>query len=421
MSAAAASTPGGTGMNTIQPPVNPKRKRAAAPPTPLLAVQSLRVRLNTDLGPADALRDIAFDLAQGETLGIVGESGSGKSMLALSLPGLLPEGARATGSIALGGEELIGLPDRALQNIRGRRIGMVFQEPMTALNPLHTVGDQVAEPLRLHRAMTRLAARQVAVELLKRVGIARADERVDAFPHQFSGGQRQRIGIAMALACGPDLLIADEPTSALDVTVQRQILDLLKELVAERGMALILISHDLGVVSRAVDRVLVMYGGCVVESGRTEDVFARPAHPYTRGLMAARPALDAPRGTRLATIAGQVPALAEMPRGCPFAGRCEWTLQACRAALPTLVNVAQGHAARCIRLDHLAPAQLAPRPPPPRPPVPVTTHAAPVAPAWADTQPPTPTPIPTQQSPSPSPSLSPSPSPSTSSTGAGLR
>jgi peptide/nickel transport system ATP-binding protein len=333
--------------------------------TPLLSVRNLRVQLTTDRGEADALREISFTLARGETLGIVGESGSGKSTLALSLPGLMPEGARVSGSIALNGEELIGLPDRALQAVRGRRIGMVFQEPMTALNPLHRVGDQVAEPLRLHQRMGRRAARAEAIALLGRVGIPHAAAKIDAYPHAFSGGQRQRIGIAMALACGPDLLIADEPTSALDVSVQRQVLALLRELVAERGMALILISHDLGVVASAVGRVLVMYGGCVVEAGRTNEIFSRPAHPYTRGLLAARPVLGAPRGTRLATIAGQVPALADMPAGCPFAGRCDWTIDACQTALPPAVPAlsavpprGEGHVARCIRLADLPPFAL---------------------------------------------------------------
>ena len=344
----------------------------AAPPspgsTPLLAVNRLHVSLPTARGPAHALRSVDFTLARGETLGIVGESGSGKSMLALALPGLLPEGAHASGSIRLGGQELLGLPERALQGLRGRRIGMVFQEPMTALNPLHTIGHQVAEPLRLHQRLGRQAARATAIELLEQVGIAHAAERIDAYPHQFSGGQRQRIGIAMALSAGPDLLIADEPTSALDVTVQQQILQLLRTLAAERGMALILISHDLAVVARAADRVLVMYGGAVVEAGATHDVFARPTHPYTRGLLAARPVPDAPRGTRLATIAGQVPALADLPTGCPFAGRCGWTIAACDTALPPALpapsprqrtepeaaqKAQEAHLARCIRMADL--------------------------------------------------------------------
>jgi peptide/nickel transport system ATP-binding protein len=216
---------------------------------------------------------------------------------------------------------------------------------------VHPIGRQVAEPLRLHQGLTARQARAEAVALLERVGIAQAAQRFDAYPHQFSGGQRQRITIAMALACGPDLLIADEPTTALDVTLQRQILDLITALVAERGMALILVSHDLGVIAQTVQRTLVMYGGTVVESGPTRTVFGAQAHPYTRGLFAARPRLGAARGTRLPTIAGTVPELADLPAGCPFAGRCALTIDACRTALPPAVALGPGHTARCIRLD----------------------------------------------------------------------
>ena len=276
--------------------------------------------------------------------------------------GLLPERARASGSIRLDGQELLGLPDAALCRIRGQRMAMVFQEPMTALNPLHRIGDQVAEPLRLHSGLGRAQARGQAQALLERVGIANAAQRMDAYPHQFSGGQRQRITIAMALACGPDLLIADEPTTALDVTIQQQILDLISDLVAERNMALILISHDLGVISQNVDRMLVMYGGSVVESGPTASIFAAMAHPYTRGLLAARPQL-APRTAqpvRLSTIAGTVPELVDLPAGCPFAGRCAFTAQACHHTRPEATLVAQDadgdHLVRCLRPEAMAPA-----------------------------------------------------------------
>jgi peptide/nickel transport system ATP-binding protein len=320
----------------------------------LLAVRDLSVRLDTHAGPAYAVRDVSFSLEAGETLGLVGESGSGKSLTVLALLGLLPEHARVTGSIVFEGRELVGANERALCALRGDRIGMVFQEPMTALNPVHTVGDQVGEPLRLHRDLSARAARREAIALLDRVGIPDAARRVDAYPHQFSGGQRQRITIAMALACGPDLLIADEPTTALDATLQRQILDLIGELVAERRMALILISHDLGVIARNVQRMLVMYGGSVVESGPTAAVFANRMHPYTLGLFAARPELHGAKGQRLATIPGTVPELVDLPKGCPFAGRCRWTIPECNAGLPAAVGVEQGHTARCIRLETVA-------------------------------------------------------------------
>ena len=323
---------------------------------PLLAVTDLSVLLQTQRGPAHAVRNVSFTLDRGETLGLIGESGCGKSITAMSLMGLLPENARVTGSIRFDGEELVGKSDRALCGIRGDRIGMVFQEPMTALNPVHSIGRQVAEPLRLHRGMNGADARKEAIALLDRVGIPDAARRIDAYPHQFSGGQRQRITIAMALACAPDLLIADEPTTALDVTIQQQILDLIAGLVAERGMGLMLISHDLGVIAQNVSRMLVMYGGSVVESGPTASVFAHMMHPYTRGLFAARPRLDAGRGQRLATIPGTVPELADLPPGCPFAGRCRFTIGDCFGVPPPPFEVDPGHRARCIRLDAVAEA-----------------------------------------------------------------
>jgi peptide/nickel transport system ATP-binding protein len=242
------------------------------------------------------------------------------------------------------------MDEARLCQLRGNRIGMVFQEPMTALNPLHTVGRQIAESLRLHKGMSGAAGRAEALRLLERVHLPQARERLDAYPHQLSGGQRQRVVIAIALACGPDLLIADEPTTALDVTIQREVLDLIGELVREDGMGLLLISHDLGVMADTVERLLVMYGGTVVESGPTAAVFERLAHPYTRGLFAARPRLGMARGARLATIAGRVPELADMPAGCPFADRCPLVIDACRAAPPPALAVAPGHEARCIRI-----------------------------------------------------------------------
>ena len=317
----------------------------------LLEVDNLRVTLQTSRGPADALREVSFAMRRGDTLGLIGESGCGKSMTALALMGLLPEGAQVSGSIRFDGNELTTLDDAAMCQLRGARIGMIFQEPMTALNPLHRIGRQIAEPLRLHRGLSAQAARAEALRLLQRVQLPDAQRRLDAYPHQLSGGQRQRVGIAIALACGPDLLIADEPTTALDVTIQREVLDLIAELVAADGMGLLLISHDLGVMAQTVQRLLVMYGGTVVESAATAALFDDRAHPYTRGLFAARPRLGLARGTRLTTIAGRVPELADMPAGCPFADRCNWVIPACRSALPPAMPVGAQHWARCIRLD----------------------------------------------------------------------
>jgi peptide/nickel transport system ATP-binding protein len=323
----------------------------SADATPLLEVTDLSVTLPTARGPAPVLRGVSFTLQRGEKLGVIGESGCGKSMTALAVMGLLPLGAIVEGSIRFAGRELVGLPDAAMCELRGDRVGMVFQEPMTALNPLHAIGAQVAEPLRLHRGMDRHAARAEALRLLDRVQLPNAAQRLDAYPHQLSGGQRQRVTIAMALACGPDLLVADEPTTALDVTIQREILELIDDLVRDSGMALMLISHDLGVMARHVGRLLVMYGGTIVESGPTGAVFERRAHPYTMGLYGARPRLGATRGTRLATIPGRVPAAMDLPHGCPFADRCGFVVDACRAGAIPAVNVGPEHAARCIRTD----------------------------------------------------------------------
>ena len=321
----------------------------------LLEARQLRVELRTHGGRAPAVRDLSFSLEAGQTLGLIGESGCGKSMSALALMGLAPDDALVSGSLRLGGQELLGLSERDWCAVRGARLAMVFQEPMTALNPVHRVGDQVAEPLRLHRGLSRRAARAHAVALLERVGIANAARRADHYPHEFSGGQRQRIMIAMALACEPEVLIADEPTTALDVTVQQQILALIGELVTERGMALILISHDLALVAQNVQRLLVMYGGEVVEQGLAREVFAHPAHPYTRGLLAARPSLTqrlhGHLSDRLPTIAGSVPELLAMPPGCPFAGRCAFTEAACASEVPPAVPLSPTHRLSCRRAD----------------------------------------------------------------------
>ena len=317
---------------------------------PLLNVRHLQVLLPTAGGAVAALRDVSFTLARGATLGLIGESGCGKSLTALAVMGLLPDQAQVHGSIRFDAQELTILAEPALCALRGARIGMVFQEPMTALNPLHTIGRQIAETLRLHKGMSSREARSEALRLLDKVQMPQAAQRLDAYPHQLSGGQRQRVVIAMALACGPDLLIADEPTTALDVTLQREVLDLIAALVADDGMAMLLISHDLGVMADRVQDVCVMYAGSVVESGPTAEVFAQRAHPYTRGLFGARPRLGLARGTRLATIPGRVPELSALPQGCAFADRCPIAIDDCRLAQPDEVVVGHQHLARCLRI-----------------------------------------------------------------------
>lgn len=305
----------------------------------LLEVHDLSVQVHTHQGSAAVVRHLSFHLERGETLGIIGESGSGKSLSMLAVMGLLPRNAEATGSIVFNGRQLVGADETTWCSLRGNDIGMVFQEPMTALDPLQRIGHQVAEPLRLHRKLGRQQALQQAAALLERVGIADAARRLHDYPHQFSGGQRQRIMIAAALACDPDILIADEPTTALDVTVQAQILGLLHELVQERGMALILVSHDLAMMAHHVQRMLVLYAGGMAETGRTADVLARMAHPYTRALLAARPRLDQPLGTVLPTIPGRAPDMYAPPPGCRFASRCNQMQEDCLAAEPPCVVV----------------------------------------------------------------------------------
>jgi len=322
--------------------------------TALLAVTDLRVALPSARGAVEAVCGVDLRIERGETLGLIGESGCGKSMTALAVMGLLPEGAQVRGSIRFDGQELVGLDDAAMCSLRGRRIAMVFQEPMTALDPLQPLWKLVSASLRVHRGLDARSARAEALRLLERVRLPQAAQRLDARVHQLSGGQRQRVMIAAALACGPELLIADEPTTALDATLQREILGLLDQLVREDGMGLLLISHDLAATARSVARVKVMYGGTVVEEGPTAAVFATPAHPYTRGLVAARPRVGAPRGTALATIPGRVPALGDLPAGCPFSDRCGWVVEDCHAALPPTVDCGEARAARCIRLGDIS-------------------------------------------------------------------
>ncbi|MFO1068823.1 MAG: ABC transporter ATP-binding protein [Geminicoccaceae bacterium] len=314
----------------------------------LLTVTGLTLSVPTARGEASIVRGIDLAIDRGQRLGLVGESGCGKSMTALALMGLQPDSARLGGSIRLDGEELLGRDEPAWCRIRGRRIAMVFQEPMTALNPVMAIGDQVAEgPLR-QLGLDRAAAASRARTLLDRVGLGRVSPAL--YPHQLSGGQRQRVVLAMALASDPDLLIADEPTTALDVTVQAQILRLLDEIVAERGMGLLLITHDLGVVAAMTDRMAVMYAGRLVETGTTDAVFAGMAHPYTRALLAARPreVAGGAGGTALVAIPGQVGSPLEQPPGCAFAPRCARADAACLATRPMLDSVGDGHAAACL-------------------------------------------------------------------------
>ena len=316
--------------------------------TALLSIQNLRVSLETAQGSVAALRGLSFDMQRGEKIGLIGESGCGKSLTALAIMGLLPARTKVQGSVEINGLQLVGMPDEGMCKIRGARISMIFQEPMTALNPLQPIWQQIAEPLLLHKGMSVSAAKLRTLELLERVQLTRAKERLTAYPHQLSGGQRQRVMIAMALACQPDLLIADEPTTALDVTVQKDVLALISKLVAEDGMGLLLISHDLGLMQDQVDRVMVMYGGAVVESATTEDLFQARRHPYTQGLFAARPQLNLKRGMRLTAIPGQVPDLSNWPRACAFADRCAHVESACREIFPELIQIKQtSHWVRC--------------------------------------------------------------------------
>ena len=317
--------------------------------TPLLAVEELAVRFHTDRGVVPAVDGVSFDVAEGETLAIVGESGSGKSVTAMSILRLIqrPAGEIAGGRVMFEGRDLLQLPERQMQEIRGDRIAMISQEPMSSLNPALTIGLQVGEPLNRHRGTPWPDALKAAEEMLCKVHIPGAASRVRAYPHEFSGGMRQRAMIAMALACTPRLIIADEPTTALDVTVQAQILELLKQLTREAGSAMILITHDLGVVARYADRVCVMYAGRVVESGTALEIYEDPRHPYTMGLMASVPRLDDAGRQRLVPIEGQPPDLANMPPGCAFAPRCRFVTDRCRQERPALLSVGPQHMKAC--------------------------------------------------------------------------
>jgi len=320
----------------------------------LLELRGLTTAFQTARGEISAIEDISFDLNAGEILGIVGESGSGKSVTALTIMGLLPQPpARiAAGSVRFAGEELTTASPNRMEKIRGAGISMVFQEPMTSLNPVFTIGEQIMETVRAHERMSASAQRERAIEMLDRVGIASATKRLNDYPHQLSGGQRQRVMIAMSLACRPKLLIADEPTTALDVTIQAQVLDLLMDLRDELGMAIMIITHNMGVIAEVADRVLVMYAGHIVEQSPVADLFDAPQHPYTKGLLACVPTLQQDRH-RLIAIPGSLPEPARRPPGCRFAPRCSYRIEACRTAIPPLVMQREDRAVACIRADEL--------------------------------------------------------------------
>jgi peptide/nickel transport system ATP-binding protein len=324
--------------------------------SPLLEVTDLRTWFHTDAGVAKAVDGVSFHVDPGEVVGIVGESGCGKSVTSLSVMQLIarPPGEIMPGSsIRFRGEQLIGASEKRLRDLRGNDIAMIFQEPMTSLNPVYTVGDQIGEALRLHRRVRQREARQRSIDMLRLVGIPNPEERVDAYPHHLSGGQRQRVMIAMALSCDPELLIADEPTTALDVTIQAQILELLADLRARLGMAVILITHDLGVVAEVCDRVLVMYAGRIVEHGTVDQLFRDPRHPYTEGLLAAVPRLGHQQ-ERLAVIPGTVPSPMEWPVGCRFHTRCPYGWDLCVREEPKLLSVQEdaSRLARCWLEEH---------------------------------------------------------------------
>ncbi|MES0030224.1 ABC transporter ATP-binding protein [Mesorhizobium sp. M0040] len=332
---------------------------------PILSISGLRAVFRIAGRDIAAVTDVDLTIGSGETVALVGESGSGKSVTSLSIIGLLPKrvGHIAEESIALRRKngtvtELTSLDAESLRKIRGNEIGMVFQEPMTSLNPVYTIGEQIAEPIRIHLGKSHREAEADAVRLLEQVGIPDPKRRARQYPHELSGGMRQRATIAMALSCDPGLLIADEPTTALDVTIQAQILDLLAELQAQRGMGILFVTHNLGVVAEIADRVAVMYAGRIVETGPVSEVFTRPRHPYTAGLMRSVPRLGQATalkaaGTPLPTIAGNVPSLALLPKGCSFAPRCPMAIAACRAAVPPLFAATRTQQSRCLRWEEL--------------------------------------------------------------------
>jgi peptide/nickel transport system ATP-binding protein len=321
----------------------------------LLSVTDLTVTFPTDTEQVNAVRGMNFDVGAGEVVALVGESGSGKSATAMAITGLLPEYAEVSGSIRLQGDELLGLSDTQMSRIRGKSIGTVFQDPMSALTPVYTVGDQIAEALEVHnRDIGKRAARTRAIELLELVGIGQPERRANSFPHELSGGERQRVVIAIAIANDPDLLICDEPTTALDVTVQAQILDVLKTARDVTGAGVLIITHDLGVVAEFANRALVMYAGRAVETADVDAMYRDRRMPYTAGLLGSVPRLNAPQGSRLVPIPGAPPSMAALPPGCPFAPRCPLAIDDCRAAEPELIELGPAHRAACIRTEHVA-------------------------------------------------------------------
>jgi len=314
---------------------------------PLLDVRELSVRFRTPSGPIEAVSGVSFRVSAGETLAVVGESGSGKSVSSLAVLGLLGGGRVTAGSIRFQGEELVGADPERLRRLRGAEIAMIFQNPMSSLDPLFTVGDQVAEALRIHRAISRRDARRRAIELLTEVGLPDPPRRARSYPHELSGGQQQRVMIAMALACEPALIIADEPTTALDVTVEAQILELLRRMQRDHGTALLFVTHDMGVVAEMADRVLVMYAGRVVEQGAVDDVLRDPRNPYTRALIESIPTPATPRDLPMPAIAGNVPHPSDLPGGCRFHPRCPAVLDRCATDDPPLVDLGPGRVSRC--------------------------------------------------------------------------
>lgn len=319
----------------------------------VLEVSNLTAGFFTDDGVLKAMDDISFELGRGETLCIVGESGSGKSVTSLAIMGLLEfaGGVILDGSVKFQGEELTSKSQAELRSIRGNKIAMIFQDPMSSLNPVFTVGDQIAESLMIHQGMNKEQALKEAIELLRHVGLPAPEIRVNQYPHELSGGMCQRVVIAIALACKPDLLIADEPTTALDVTVQAQILELLKSLQDELGMSIMLITHDMGVASEMADRIAVMYAGKIVEEGTVFDIFDHPSHPYTQGLLSSIPGYETARGTELYAIKGSIPRLSELPQGCRFHPRCPHATDRCRLAEPPQYSLSESHRTACVLYD----------------------------------------------------------------------